>query len=65
MPTPRKYKNAAERVKAFREKRGLVTLTVDLPAEVVEGLNEYLKFKDLTKNKVIEKLITSQLLRKR
>jgi hypothetical protein len=65
MSRPRKYFSDAERVAAFREKRNLVTLSVDLPVDVVDGLNEYMKFKDLTKRQVIEKLLRSQLLRKR
>jgi hypothetical protein len=65
MPTPRKYKTSAERVAAYRARHALVTFTVDLPAEIVDGLNEYLRFKDMTKSAVIAKLIRSQLLRKR
>jgi hypothetical protein len=65
MPTPRKYKTSAERVAAYRARHALVPFTVDLPAEVVDGLNEYLRFKDMTKSAVIAKLIRSQLLRKR
>lgn len=55
----------AERLAKYRQSHGLVKLTVDLPAELVEGLNEYLRFKDTTKNEVFAKLIKSQLLRKR
>jgi hypothetical protein len=65
MPTRRKYRTAAERVAAYRARHALVTFTVDLPSEVVDGLNEYLRFKDMTKSAVIAKLIRSQLLRKR
>jgi hypothetical protein len=59
------YASDADRVAAFRARRDLVTVTVDLPRDVVDGLNEYMKFKDLTKTQVLEKLIRSQLLRKR
>jgi hypothetical protein len=38
---------------------------VALPREVVDGLEEYLRFRDTSKSKVIEKLIRTQLLRKR
>ncbi len=65
MPRARKYADDAARVRAYREKHQLVTLSVDLPSDVVEALNDYLKFKDVTKAAVIEKLIRSQLLRKR
>lgn len=57
-----------ERQKARRERlaaTGVGTLTVELPMDVLDGLNEYLKFKGITKNVVIEKLIRQQLLRKR
>ncbi|HWW06331.1 hypothetical protein [Collimonas sp.] len=56
---------AAERKRLQRERAGLVTFTVELPEDLVEQFNEFLRFKDLTKSAVIEKLIRSQLLRKR
>jgi metal-responsive CopG/Arc/MetJ family transcriptional regulator len=65
VPTPRKYKTSAERVAAYRARHALVTFTVDLPSDLVDDLNEYLRFKDMTKSVVIAKLIRSQLLRKR
>lgn len=65
MPTPRKYKSDAERVKAFRERNNKKTLCVQIDAQLMEKLDEFLKFKDITKNKLIEKLLTTQLLRKR
>ncbi|WP_295751685.1 hypothetical protein [Undibacterium sp.] len=65
MARQRLYENDAARVKAFRERKGVVTLTVDLPADVALGFEEYLRFKDLKKSDVIVKLIRSQLLRKR
>jgi metal-responsive CopG/Arc/MetJ family transcriptional regulator len=65
MARPKLYENDAARVAAYRARQNLVTLTVDLPAEVVAGLDEYLKFKGVTKRQVIEKLLRTQLLRKR
>lgn len=65
MPRPKLYENDAARVAAYRARKDLVTLTVDLPADVVAGLDQYLKFKGVTKREVIEKLLRSQLLRKR
>lgn len=65
MSRPRQYESAAERVAAYRERNRLVTVTLDLPVEVVDGLNDYLRFKDVTKGQVIAKLIRTQLLRKR
>jgi hypothetical protein len=65
MPRPKIYANAAERQAAYRARNELVTLSVEIPREVMEALNEYLQFKDKTKNEVITKLLTNQLLRKR
>lgn len=62
---PRVHASDAERQKAFRERKGLVRFTVDLPEDVVQGISDYMKFKNLTKTQVIEKLVRSQLLRKR
>lgn len=62
---PRKHADNAAKQAAYRERNGLVPFHVDLPADVVQGLEEYLKFKGLTKNEVIAKLIRTQLLRKR
>lgn len=56
---------AAERQAAYRARNGLVSVTVELPAELVDALNDYLRLKDTTRNAVIEKLLRSQLLRKR
>lgn len=65
MARPKLYENAAARQAAHRARNGTNTLTVQIPAEVMEAFNEYLKFKNLTKNEVITKLLTGQLLRKR
>lgn len=65
MSRQRKYESAAARVKAFRAAKNLVTLSVDIPSDLMAGLNDYLKFKDRSKSEVIVKLIRTQLLRKR
>ena len=65
MPRAKKYESDAARVAAFRARKGLVTLSVDVPRDLVEALDQYLQFKDITKAAVIEKLLRSQLLRKR
>lgn len=65
MPRKKIHADSAARVAAHRAKNDTVTLSVDLPRDLVEGLNNYMRFKDLTKVEVISKLITSQLLRKR
>lgn len=64
MPRARRYDNDAARVDASRARKGLVTLSVDVPRDVAEALDQYLQFKDVTKSAVIEKLLHSQLLRK-
>jgi hypothetical protein len=65
MPRPKIYVNDSARVAAFRARKALVTLSVDLPASLIAELDQYMKFKNLTKTAVIEKLLRSQLLRKR
>lgn len=65
MPRKRIYASDAERVAAYRRKHSLVTLSVDVSSELASGLEEYMRFKNLTKAEVISKLIRSQLLRKR
>ncbi len=65
MARPKLYENAAARVAAHRARNNTKSLTVQIPAELMEGLNEYMKFKNLTKDQVITKLLAGQLLRKR
>ena len=65
MPRVRKYKDDAARVAAFRKRKQLATLSVDIPRQLADALDQYLQFKDVTKSAVIEKLLRSQLLRKR
>lgn len=65
MPRSKTYPNAAARVAAYRKRHELVTLSVDLPVDVVRDFEAFLQFKDLTKAAVIEKLLRTQLLRKR
>ncbi len=65
MARPKLYENAAARVAAHRERHNTKTLSVQIPAELMDGLNEYMKFKNLTKDAVITKLLQGQLLRKR
>lgn len=59
---------SAQRQKARRERlraSGVGALTVELPLDVIEALNEFMRFKDVTQDQVIERLIRQQLLRKR
>lgn len=62
---PRIYKTNAERVAAHRARHKLKAFTVEIPAELYEGLENYLKFRDESKSAVVARLIRTQLLRKR
>lgn len=64
-PVTGKAMTSAERQAAFRVRHGLVPMTVLLPADLVGAVNDYMRFKDLTKTQVFERLIRTQLLRKR
>jgi len=56
---------AAERKRKSREKHRTVAVAVDLPVDLVLDLQEYLLGKDMTMAAVMEKLLRTQLLRKR
>ncbi len=61
-------KTSAQRQKKRRERLrddGKAFLTVHVDAKVLEGLKAYVRFKDITPDQVIEKLLRQQLLRKR
>lgn len=61
-------KTSAQRQKERRERLrddGKAFLTVHVDAKVLEGLKAYVRFKDITPDQVIEKLLRQQLLRKR
>lgn len=58
----------AQRQKARRDRlraAGVGSLTVQLPLDVINALNEFMRFKNLTQDQVIERLLRQQLLRKR
>jgi metal-responsive CopG/Arc/MetJ family transcriptional regulator len=65
MPRKKIHENAAARVAAYRQRHALVTFSVDLPADLVAQLDDWMRFKGMTKAAVIEKLLRTQLLRKR
>lgn len=65
MARPRIYESDAARVAAHRARHNTVKFTVDIDADLVAGLEDYLKFKDKTRREVIEGLLRNQLLRKR
>lgn len=61
-------KTGAQRVAELRARRlqeGRADVTVCLPLDVIEALNSFIKFKDTNKDAVVEKLIRSQIMRKR
>ena len=61
-------KSSAQRQKERRERLrddGKAFLTVHVDATLLEGLKAYIRFKDITPDQVIEKLLRQQLLRKR
>ncbi len=62
---PRIYGSTAERVAAYRARKNLKSFSVEIPAELYNQLEDFLKFKDTSKSAIVEKLIRSQLLRKR
>lgn len=65
MGRQRVYENSAARIKAYRERKNLKSFTVELPAELYEGLKHYLEHRGESKSTVIARLIKNQLLRKR
>jgi len=65
MSRPRLYSSDAERQRAYRQRNDLAVLQVQLPRELVSQFEEWLKFKDRSKSEVVEKLLRTQLLRKR
>lgn len=67
-PATGKAMNGAERQAARRAKlaaEGKTTLTVDVSVEVVDALAAFVKFKDESAGQVVERLIRTQLMRKR
>lgn len=67
-PATGKAMSSAERQKARRDRlraSGVGSLTVELPVDVLDGLNKFLQFRDETQDQLIERLLRQQLLRKR
>lgn len=67
-PATGKAMTVAERQAARRAKlaaEGKTTLTVDVSVEVVDALAAFVKFKDESAGQVVERLIRTQLMRKR
>jgi hypothetical protein len=67
---PRVYASDAERKAAFLARHNLVQLNVTISAELMNALDSYMERnrrdgEGLTKGQVVEKLLRTQLLRKR
>lgn len=67
---PRVHASDAERKAAYRERHRLVQLTVSVSAEVADAFNAYVErqLRDgagLSKQAVVEKVLRTQVLRKR
>jgi hypothetical protein len=62
-PTARDLAKA--RAAKFKERHGVASLTVNIPASLLNAFNEHCAAKGKSKSVVIAKLIESQLLRKR
>ena len=67
-PPTGKALTAAQRQKARRDRlkaAGMVTLTVEVSSECLEAMRDFLRFKDETQDQLIERLLRTQLMRKR
>jgi len=62
---PRVYGSNAERVAAFRARKGVRRFTVEVDTETYEALKKWLEYKDYTLSTIVKKLIKQQLLRRR
>lgn len=64
-PAPTAADKARARAARYRERHGVQALTVNIPADVLAAFNEAAAKRGMSKNALIEKLIRTQLLRKR
>lgn len=67
-PSTGHAKTGAQRQKELRERRkeqGLVPLTVFIPESMMVALDNFIKFKDLDKDSVVQKCIQQYVMRKR
>jgi hypothetical protein len=67
---PAKYSSSAEKQAAYRARRNVRQLSVELPEDLHQALSAYMKRQAMdgevfTQSQVIEKLLRTQLLRKR
>lgn len=64
-PSGGKALSPAERQRNYRCRNGVKSVTIQLSVDVHEKLDEYVRFRNISKAAVIEKLLVSQLFRKR
>lgn len=67
-PATGEAKTGAERQKEFRERmkqEGKVPLTVFIPQEMMVALDNFVRFKNLKKDDVVQKCIQREIMRKR
>lgn len=64
-PRPRKYASEAEKQAAYRDRKGVTAMTIQLPNGVAAEFEAWLTSKGKKKSAVIAHLIQTQLLRKR
>lgn len=67
-PATGEAKSGAERQRLLRERRkeqGLVPLTIFIPKEMMVALDNFIRFKNLDKDTVVQKCIQRELMRKR
>ena len=64
-PRPKKYATAGEKQAAYRARKGITVITVELSADVADQFRTWLAAKGKKPSAVIEKLIKTQLLRPR
>lgn len=62
---PTQREKAAERARRFRERHGVKPVTLQLRADLAQAFSEYCAAKGKKQAAVVEKLIETQLLRKR
>lgn len=62
---PRQYATAKDRQEAYRQRKGIKLLTVELPMEVHGEFEAWLGKRGEKRGPVITRLIRTQLLRKR
>lgn len=67
-PSTGEAKTSAQRQKEFRERmkqEGKVPLTVFIPHEMMVALDNFVRFKNLKKDDVVQKCIQREIMRKR